>query len=51
YGAVGTGFFKTALLLFRRSGVRIRVRAAPFFPYFLSILLVYSGLPLDSKFD
>ncbi|KAK1513228.1 hypothetical protein CTAM01_00624, partial [Colletotrichum tamarilloi] len=23
----------------------------PFFPYFLSILLVYSGLPLDSRFD
>ncbi|KAK1452955.1 hypothetical protein CCUS01_01972, partial [Colletotrichum cuscutae] len=23
----------------------------PFFPYFLSILLVYSGPPLDSRFD
>ncbi|KAK1446893.1 hypothetical protein CCUS01_02452, partial [Colletotrichum cuscutae] len=37
--------------LFRRSGVRIRVRAAPFFLYFLSILLVYSGPPLNSRFD
>ncbi|UQC84209.1 uncharacterized protein CLUP02_09705 [Colletotrichum lupini] len=23
----------------------------PFFPYFLGILLVYSGPPLDSRFD
>ncbi|KAI3532128.1 hypothetical protein CSPX01_13661, partial [Colletotrichum filicis] len=51
YGAVSAGFFRAAPLLFRRSGVRIRVRAAPFFPYFLGILLVYSGPPLDSRFD
>ncbi|KAI3540072.1 hypothetical protein CSPX01_08527, partial [Colletotrichum filicis] len=51
YGAVSAGFFRAALFLFRRSGIRIRVRVAPFFPYFLSILLVYSGLSLDSRFD
>ncbi|KAI3549859.1 hypothetical protein CSPX01_02034, partial [Colletotrichum filicis] len=46
YGAVGAGFFRAVPLLFRRSGVRIRVRAAPFFSVFSRYIISIFGSTL-----